>query len=56
MARNEAIVFKAFDSEKDGHPRFTAHTSFDDPTAPADASARASIEVRTLAFFDTLES
>ncbi len=53
MARNEAIVFKVFDSEKDGRARFTAHTSFDDPTAPPDAPARESIEVRTLAFFDT---
>lgn len=53
MARNEAIVFKVFDSDKDGRARFTAHTSFDDPTAPPDAPARESIEVRTLAFFDT---
>lgn len=52
MARNEAIVFKVFDSETDGRARFTAHTSFDDPTCPPDAPARESIEVRTLAFFD----
>ena len=52
MTRNEAIVFKVFDSEKDGRARFTAHTSFDDPTCPPDAPARESIEVRTLAFFD----
>ena len=52
MTRNEAIVFKVFDSEKDGRARFTAHTSFDDPTSPPDAPARESIEVRTLAFFD----
>lgn len=51
MRRNEAIVFKVFDSEKDGRARFTAHTSFDDPTSPPDAPARESIEVRTLAFF-----
>jgi hypothetical protein len=31
--------------------RFTAHSAFDDPTSPADAPARESIEVRTLAFF-----
>lgn len=53
MARNEAIVFKVFDSEQDGRARFTAHTSFDDPTCPPGAPARESIEVRTLAFFDT---
>jgi len=51
MQRNEAIVFKVYDSEKDGRARFTAHTSFDDPTSPLDAPARESIEVRTLAFF-----
>lgn len=51
MTRNEAIVFKVYDSEKDGRARFTAHTSFDDPTSPPDAPARESIEVRTLAFF-----
>ena len=52
MARDEAVVFKVFDSEKDGRARWTAHTSFDDPTSPADAPGRESIEMRTLAFFD----
>jgi hypothetical protein len=52
MKRNEAIIFKVFDSETDGRARFTAHTSFDDPTTPADAPPRESIEIRTLAFFD----
>ena len=52
MARNEAIVFKTFDSATDGRARFTAHTSFDDPTSPAGAPGRESIEMRTLAFFD----
>ena len=51
MRREEAIVFKVFDSEKDGRARFTAHTAFDDPTAPPDARPRESIEIRTLAFF-----
>jgi hypothetical protein len=49
--RNEAIVFKVFDSEKDGRARWTAHTAFDDPTAPPNARPRESIEIRTLAFF-----
>ena len=52
MTRDEAIVFKVFDSEKDGRARFTAHTSFDDPTCPPGAPARESIEMRTLAFFE----
>jgi hypothetical protein len=51
MQRNEALVFKTYDSEKDGRARWTAHASFDDPTSPADAPPRESIEVRTLAFF-----
>ena len=51
MQRNEALVFKTYDSEKDGRARFTAHASFDDPTSLPDAPARESIEMRTLAFF-----
>lgn len=51
MQRNEAIVFKTFDSERDGRARWTAHCAFDDPTSPTDAPPRESIEMRTLAFF-----
>jgi len=51
MRRDEALVFKVYDSAKDGRARFTPHTSFDDPTTPAGAAPRQSIEVRTLAFF-----
>jgi hypothetical protein len=49
--REEAIVFKVFDSLKDGRARWTAHTAFDDPTTPPNARPRESIEIRTLAFF-----
>ncbi len=49
--REEAIVFKVYDSLKDGRARWTAHTAFDDPTAPPNARPRESIEIRTLAFF-----
>jgi hypothetical protein len=49
--RDEAIVFKVYDSLKDGRARWTAHTSFDDPTSPPNARPRESIEIRTLAFF-----
>ena len=52
MRRNEALVFKVYDSEKDGRARFTAHTSFDDPTSPPDAPRRESIEMRLLVFYD----
>jgi hypothetical protein len=51
MRRDEAIVFKVYDSEKDGRARFTPHTSFDDPGTPPGAPPRQSIEARALAFF-----
>ncbi|TMG70986.1 MAG: methyltransferase [Betaproteobacteria bacterium] len=51
MRRDEALVFKVFDSAKDGRARFTAHSSFVDPTTPEGAPPRQSIEARTLAFF-----
>ncbi|MGH8682825.1 MAG: CmcJ/NvfI family oxidoreductase [Burkholderiales bacterium] len=51
MRRDEALVFKVYDSQRDGRARFTAHTSFVDPTSPPDAPPRQSIEARTLAFF-----
>jgi hypothetical protein len=51
MQRNEAMVFKCFDSLKDGRARWTAHCAFDDPTSPPGAPPRESIEMRTLAFF-----
>ncbi|OAI53844.1 hypothetical protein AYO46_00385 [Betaproteobacteria bacterium SCGC AG-212-J23] len=51
LARDEAIVFKVFDSATDGRARFTPHTSFADPATPRDAPPRQSIEARALAFF-----
>ena len=51
MRRDEAIVFKVYDSATDGRARFTPHTSFDDPSTPAGAPPRQSIEARALAFF-----
>jgi hypothetical protein len=51
MRREEALVFKVYDSLQDGRARFTAHTAFEDPTASAGARPRESIEIRTLAFF-----
>jgi hypothetical protein len=53
MKRDEALVFKVYDSEKDGRARFTPHTSFDDPTSPPNARPRQSIEVRAFAFFES---
>jgi hypothetical protein len=51
MQREEAYVFKVFDSLKDGRARWTAHTAFEDPTTPPHARPRESIEIRTMAFF-----
>jgi hypothetical protein len=51
MRREEALVFKVYDSLADGRARWTAHTAFDDPSSPANARPRESIEIRTLAFF-----
>jgi hypothetical protein len=51
MRRDEALVFKVFDSAKDGRARFGAHASFGDPTTPPHAPERESIEVRAFAFF-----
>jgi hypothetical protein len=52
MHRDEALVFKVYDSKKDGRARFVPHTSFENPLAAPDAPPRRSIEIRTLAFFD----
>jgi hypothetical protein len=51
MRRDEALVFKCYDSLTDGRARWTAHTGFDNPAARPDASPRESIEIRTLVFF-----
>lgn len=53
MRPDEAIVFKVYDSEKDGRARFTAHTSFEDPATLPGTPARQSIEMRAFAFFDS---
>jgi hypothetical protein len=51
MRRDEAIVFKVFESLKDGRARWTAHSAFEDPNTPPNAAPRESIEIRTIAFF-----
>ncbi len=51
MERNEVILLKCFDSAEDGRARFTAHSSFEDPTTSPGAAARESIEVRALIFW-----
>ena len=51
MRPDEALVFKVYESLRDGRARWTAHTAFADPSAPPHARPRESIEIRTLAFF-----
>ncbi len=51
MHRDEALLFKVFDSAQDGRARFTAHTAIADPDTPPTARPRQSIEARALAFF-----
>jgi hypothetical protein len=50
MQRNEALLFKGFDSDRGARTRFTPHTAFNDPTAPAKILPRESIEARALVF------
>jgi len=51
MAAEEVLVFKVYDSDESKGVPFTAHSAFDDPTTPADARARESVESRALVFF-----
>ena len=51
MTRDEALVFKVFDSDASAGVRFTAHTAFNDPTSAAEAKPRESIEMRALVFY-----
>ena len=51
MQHNEALIFKVYDSIKDGRARFTGHTSFTHPNSTKDSLPRESIEVRCFAFF-----
>ncbi len=53
MTRDEALVFKCYDSHKDV-ARFTAHAAFEDPTSRPDAPPRESMEARILAIFAPL--
>ncbi|GAN77718.1 CmcJ/NvfI family oxidoreductase [Acidisphaera rubrifaciens] len=50
MGTYEALLLKCYDSATDGTARFVPHAAFADPTAPADAPPRQSIELRALLF------
>ncbi len=51
MRPDEVLLIKCHDSATDGRARLSFHTAFEDPTTPADAPPRESIELRTLVFF-----
>ena len=51
MTREEAFVFKVWESERDGRARYTGHTAFDHPDPRPDAPERESIEMRALVFW-----
>jgi hypothetical protein len=48
----EVLLLKIYDSRTDGTARLTAHTAFADPSSPAGAPPRRSIELRSLVFWD----
>jgi hypothetical protein len=51
MRPEEYVLIKCYDSH-DGVATLTPHTAFVDPSTPADAPRRQSIELRALVFYD----
>ena len=51
MRNDEIMLIKCYDSAEDGRARFVPHAAFVDPTTPAGAPPRESIELRTLVFY-----
>lgn len=50
MQRDEVLLLKCYDSATDGRSRFSPHSAFEDPTAPAARLPRESIELRAFVF------
>jgi hypothetical protein len=50
MTRDEALVFKRHDTEP-GEPHFVPHSAFTDRRVPAGTEPRASVEIRTIAYW-----
>jgi hypothetical protein len=51
MTPDEVVLLKIYDSAGDDIARLTAHSAFEDPTSPADALPRKSIELRSVVLF-----
>ncbi len=52
MTRDEVLLFKNYDTLRDGTARYALHSAFEDPTGPADPAPRESIESRAFVFYD----
>ncbi|NNE85653.1 MAG: methyltransferase [Alphaproteobacteria bacterium] len=52
MAVSEILLFKNYDTLRDGTARYALHSAFDDPTSPPNPAPRQSIESRAFLFFD----
>ncbi len=50
MTAGEALIFKTHDSDP-AAPHWVPHVAFDNPTCPADAPPRQSIEMRAIAYW-----
>jgi hypothetical protein len=51
MDKDEALIFKQYDSQVNSVARFIPHSAFDLPEIPSDAPLRESIEVRCLVLY-----
>ncbi|NND49608.1 MAG: methyltransferase, partial [Rhizobiales bacterium] len=51
MTRDEALVFKVYDSDTSSQSRWTAHSAFHNPAAPEGAPPRESMEIRSFVFW-----
>ena len=52
MTRDEVLLFKNYDTLRDGTARYALHSAFEDPNSPPDPAPRESIESRCFLFFD----
>jgi hypothetical protein len=52
MSADEVLLFKNYDTLRDGTARYALHSAFDDPTSPPNPAPRQSIESRAFLFFD----
>lgn len=52
METDEVMIFKCFDSARDGRARLTLHSAFEHPDTKPDAPMRRNIELRAFAFFE----